>query len=296
VRLPGARVLLTGATGGIGQAVADALHERGARLILTGRRVEVLEPLARRTGARVLAADLADPAQLDRLVEEAGPVDVLVANAAVPAGGAIWEHSAGDIDNALQVNLRAPMVLARVLSPAMVAAGGGHILFMSSLAGKAASPGGAVYSATKFGLRGFALGLREDLAPHGVGVSVVLPGFISEAGMFADSGARLPRFVGTKPPEAVAAAVIAAIEHDRAEIDVAPWGLRAGALVAGIVPGLSARVQRRVGAAEMSASISDGQARARAAATPVPGAPVPAEPRPGGREPADSPIPDAPRA
>ena len=305
MRLPGARVLLTGATGGIGQAVADALYQRGARLILTGRRVEVLEPLARRTRARVLAADLADPAELARLVEEAGPVDVLVANAAVPAGGAIWEHSPADIDTALQVNLRAPMVLARMLSPAMVAAGGGHILFMSSLAGKAASPGGAVYSATKFGLRGFALGLREDLAPHGVGVSVVLPGFISEAGMFANSGARLPRFVGTKPPEAVAAAVVAAIEHDKAEIDVAPWGLRAGALVAGIAPGFSARVQRRVGAAEMSASISDGQARARAAAAPVPAEQVPAgpglaEPGPAGPPsveagPAESAIPDAPR-
>jgi short-subunit dehydrogenase len=266
VRLPAARVLLTGATGGIGQAVAEALHERGARLVLTGRRVERLAPLAARTGSRVLAADLADPAQLERLVEDAGPVDVLVANAAVPAGGAISEHSIADIDAALAVNLRAPMVLARMLSTAMVANGGGHIVFMSSLAGKAASPGGAVYSATKFGLRGFALALREDLAPHGVGVSIVFPGFISDAGMFADSAAVLPRFVGTKPPDAVAAAVVTAIERDRAEIDVAPWGLRAGALVAGIAPALSARIQRRFGAAEMSASISGGQARARAAA------------------------------
>jgi short-subunit dehydrogenase len=266
VKLPGARVLLTGATGGLGQAVAEALHQRGARLILTGRRVERLLPFAARTGARVLACDLGDAAQVDRLVEEAGRVDVLVANAAVPAGGVIFEHSVDDIDAAVAVNLRAPMVLARVLSAAMVANGGGHIVFMSSLAGKAASPGGSVYSATKFGLRGFALGLREDLAPHGVGVSSVFPGFISEAGMFADSGATLPRFVGTKPPGAVAAAVVEAIECDRAETDVAPWGLRTGALLAGVAPALSARVQRRFGAAEMSSSISDGQARARAAA------------------------------
>ena len=267
MKLPGARVLLTGATGGIGQAVAEALHERRARLILSGRRVERIESLANRTGARIVAGDLADPAEVTRLVDAAGPVDVLVANAAIPAGGVIFEHSAADIDAALAVNLRAPMILARELAPAMVANGGGHIVFVSSLAGKAASPGGSVYSATKFGLRGFALALREDLAPHGVGVSVVFPGFISDAGMFAASGATLPRFVGTKPPDAVAAAVVAAIERDRAEIDVAPWGLRAGALLAGVAPSLSARVQRRFGASEMSASISDGQARARAALT-----------------------------
>ena len=267
MKLPGARVLLTGATGGLGRAVAEALHERGARLILTGRRVERLESLAERTGARVLADDLADPGAVERIVAAAGPVDVLIANAAVPAGGNIFEHSVADIDAALAVNLRAPMALARILATAMVANGGGHIVFMSSLAGKAASPGGSVYSATKFGLRGFALGLREDLAPHGVGVSGVFPGFISDAGMFADSGATLPRFIGTKPPSAVAAAVVTAIEQDRAEIDVAPLGLRAGALLAGVAPALSARVQRRFGAAEMSASITDGQARACAVAS-----------------------------
>ena len=266
MRLPGARVLLTGATGGIGQAVAEALHDRGAQLILTGRRVERLQSLAARTGARVLAADLAEVTEVERLIAAAGPIDVLVANAAVPAGGNIFEHSPADIDAALAVNLRAPMLLARMVAPTLVAKGGGHIVFMSSLAGKAASPGGSVYSATKFGLRGFSLALREDLAAHGVGVSAVFPGFISQAGMFADSGATLPRLVGTKPPAAVAAAVLTAIERDRAEIDVAPWGLRAGALLAGVAPALSARVQRRFGAAEMSSSISDGQARARAAA------------------------------
>jgi len=265
VRLPGATVLLTGATGGLGHAVALALHERGARLIITGRRAEVLEPLAARIGARALACDLSDPREVDRLVDEVGRVDVLVANAGVPAGGHIAQHSVDDIDAALAVNLRAPIVLARRLSEAMVERGGGHIVFMSSLAGKAASPGGALYSATKFGLRGFALGLREDLAPHGVGVSAVYPGFISGAGMFADSGARLPRYVGTRPPQDVAVAVVDAIERDRAEIDVAPFNLRAGALLAGVAPALSARVQRRFGAAAMSAAISDGQARARRA-------------------------------
>ena len=266
MKLAGARVLLTGSTGGLGQAVALALHARGASLTLTGRCLEVLEALEKRTEARALACDLADPAEVERLARETGPVDVLVANAAVSAGGHLWQHSVADIDAALAVNLRAPMVLARLLSEPMAAAGGGHIVLMSSLAGKAASPGGSVYSATKYGLRGFGLALREDLAPRGVGVSVIFPGFISDAGMFANSGATLPRFVGTKPPQAVADAVVRAIEHDRAEIDVAPLALRAGALLAGLAPGLAARVQRRFGAAETSASITDGQARARSGA------------------------------
>jgi len=263
VRLAGANVLVTGASGGLGEAVAIALHDRGARLLVSGRRTERLDALAARTGARTLACDLTDRAAVEDLATAAGAVDVLVANAGVPAGGPIGGHTVDEIDTALAVNLRAPMLLARLLSDGMIARGGGHIVFMSSLAGKAASPGGAVYSATKFGLRGFALGLREDLRDHSVGVSTIFPGFISDAGMFADSGATLPRLVGTRRPGQVARAVIEAIETGRAEIDVAPFGMRVGARLAGLAPALSAEVQRRFGAAEMSRAVTDGQASAR---------------------------------
>lgn len=256
---------MTGATGGLGQAIAAALHARGAQLTLTGRRADVLSDVAQRHAARALPCDMADRGQVERLARDAADCDVVVLNAGLPAGGAIGEQTVTDIDAALEVNLRAPMVLARLLSDAMITRGGGHIVLMSSLAGKAASPGGSVYSATKFGLRGFGLGLREDLAPHSVGVSVVFPGFISDAGMFAYSQARLPRYVGTRTPEDVAAAVLAAIEHDRAEIDVAPLGLRVGTALAGLAPGLVAAVQRRLGAGAMSAEIASGQARAMAA-------------------------------
>ena len=141
----------------------------------------------------------------------------------------------------------------------MVARGSGHMVFMSSLAGRAGAPGNSIYAATKFGLRGFALALREDLAPKGVGVSVILPGFIRDAGMFAESGAKLPPFVGTKTPEDVARAVVKAIEHDRAELDVAPLALRAGALLASVAPGPVAAVQRRLGAAATADQIVRGQ-------------------------------------
>jgi short-subunit dehydrogenase len=259
MNLSGARVLLTGATGGLGQAIAHALRARGATLVLTGRRADVLEPLAARVGGVAIESDLADPGAVDALLARAGRVDVLVANAGLPGSGGLHTFSVEEIDRALTVNLRAPMLLARALSPAMVQRGGGHLLFMSSLSGKAGAPGSSVYSATKFGLRGFALALREDLAGKGVGVSVVLPGFIREAGMFADSGAKLPPYVGTKRPADVARAVVKAIEQDRAELDVAPLPLRAGTLLAAVAPGPIGAVQRRLGAVKTSEAIGRGQ-------------------------------------
>ena len=190
--LAGKRVLLTGATGGIGGAAARALAARGASVVVTGRRAEPLEALAAELGGRAVVVDLADPDAPARLVEEAGEVDALVANAGLPASGELDSFSVAEIDRALTVNLRAPVLLARLLSPAMVARGAGHLVFVSSLSGRTAAPHSSLYSATKFGLRGFALSLRQDLAQHGVGVSCVLPGFVRDAGMFADSGASLP--------------------------------------------------------------------------------------------------------
>ena len=262
MRVAGATVLLTGATGGLGQAMARALAARGASLVLTGRREALLAPLAAELGARAMVGDLARPEEVSRLLAEAGDADVLVANAALPASGRIDALGEAEIDAALAVNLRAPIVLAKGMAERMVARRSGHLVFVSSLAGKAASSGGSLYSATKFGLRGFALGLREDLRPHGVGVSVVAPGFVRDAGMFHESGAKLPPGIGTRSPEQVAAAVVEAIERERAELDVAPVALRVGAAVAGVAPGLASALQRRLGSDGVADAIDQGH-RAR---------------------------------
>ena len=156
MKISGSTVLLTGATGGIGQAIAKAVTDRGASLIVTGRRGDKLEQLAADYGARVLVVDLAVPEEVERLAQEAGEVDILIANAGLPASGTLESFTVGEIDRALDVNLRAPMVLAKELAPRMVARGRGHLLFVSSLLAKAASPNASVYCATKFGLRGFA--------------------------------------------------------------------------------------------------------------------------------------------
>jgi short-subunit dehydrogenase len=257
------RVLLTGATGGIGAAIARGFAERGASLVLSGRREDVLEPLAEEVGGRAVVSDLSRRADVARLVVEAGEVDVLVANAALPASGALTDLSQEQIDRMLEVNLRAPIALARAFAPAMIARGTGQMVFISSLAGKVASPASSIYSATKFGLRGFALGIREDLRPHGVGVSVVLPGFIRDAGMFADANVALPAGVGTRTPEQVARAVIRAVERDRAEVEVAPFGLRLGAGFASLAPQLAASVQRKIGGGRVAAELAAGQADKR---------------------------------
>jgi uncharacterized protein len=252
-------VLVTGATGGIGQAITRALSAHGATLILSGRRVDVLEPLATEVGGRAIACDLVDRQDLERLVGEAGEIDVLVANAALPATGVFSELTQDQIDQMLEINLRAPIALAHAFSAGMVARRSGHIVFISSLAGKVASPASSIYSATKFGLRGFALGLREDLRAHGVGVSVVLPGFIRDAGMFAEAGVELPRGVGTRTPEEVADGVIRAVERNRAEVEVAPVGLRVGAAFGALAPELAAAASRRMGGDRVASDLAAGQ-------------------------------------
>ena len=261
VQLGGARILVTGTTGGIGGAIARALHERGAQVLLSGRRRDALDELAASLGGRAeaLVADLADRDGPTRLADAAGAVDVLVANAALPASGRVEDFDHDQIDRALDVNLRAPIQLTRALLPGMLERGRGHVVFVSSLSGKAASPRSGIYSATKFGLRGFAAGLREDVEPLGIGVTVVFPGFVSDAGLFADSGVKLPPWVGTRTPEQVAAAVVSGIERERAEVDVAPLGLRLGTRIAGLAPVTAARVQRWLGSARIADALADAQ-------------------------------------
>jgi short-subunit dehydrogenase len=256
-------VLITGASGGIGQAIARAFASRGAQVVLTGRRREVLDELAGQLGGRALACDLASREAVDRLIEAAGAIDVLVANAGLPATGHITELSQAQLDTMLEVNLRAPIALARGLIPGMVERGHGHLVFVSSLSGKVASPLSSLYNATKFGLRGFSLAVREDLRGTGVSASVILPGFISEAGLFADSGGKLPRGVGTKTPDEVATAVLGAVEHNRAEVAVAPIGLRLGANFASVLPSVASAVNRLTGGDKVARDLAAGQVEKR---------------------------------
>jgi short-subunit dehydrogenase len=265
VELSGARVLLTGASGGIGNAIARALHARGASLAITGRRADALESLKGELGDRVdvLVADLAKHEDVATLPERAGAVDVLVANAGLPGSGDLVDFSPTEVDRAIDVNLRAPMQLTLALLPGMKERGRGHLVFVSSLAGKVPAAGSTVYSATKFGLRGFGDSIHDELHDTGVGATTVFPGFISDAGMFAESGVKLPTGVGTKTPEDVANAVIEGIEKNRSEIDVAPIAVRATGKLAGLAPGVVTGMNRRFGGRDVAAGLAEGQREKR---------------------------------
>jgi short-subunit dehydrogenase len=243
--LAGKNVLLTGASGGIGAALADALAADGAKVIVTGRREAELTALADRVHGRVVVADLAVREDVTRLLAEAGEIDVLVSNAALPGSGELTSFTSEQVDRVLEVNLRAPIALAHALVPAMVARGSGALVFVSSLAGITASPRVSLYNATKFGLRGFALALHAELHGTGVGASVVLPGFVRDAGMFAETGVQPPRGFGTRTPEEVAAAVLRAIETNPGELLCAPPVDRVGARLGGLLPNLASWLQRQ---------------------------------------------------
>jgi short-subunit dehydrogenase len=261
MELAGRSALLTGATGGLGRAIAAALAGRGATLALSGRKAEALEALAAELpgeGHRVLPADLAEPGAAEQLAAEAGPVDVLVANAGLPGTGLLTDFTPEQVTRALRVNLEAPMLMARALYPPMLDRGSGHLVFVSSLSGKVANPRSSIYNATKFGLRGFALGLRIDLGRQGVGVSLVSPGFVREAGMFADSGAKPPPGMGTATPAQVGSATVRAIERDKVEIVVAPLPLRAVSHLGMATPGISVRAQSGSAGQKAAKSVADG--------------------------------------
>src|SRR6476659_1524401 len=222
------------------------MAERGAQLTLSARSREALEQLATELpgeGHTVLPADLAEPDAAERLAAEATGTEILIANAGLPGAGKLDEFSAEAVKRALRVNLEAPMLMARALYPAMLEAGSGHLVFVASLSGKAASPRSSVYNATKFGLRGFALGLRADLDHRGVGVSSVSPGFIRDAVMFADAGSKPPPGRGTSSPEHVGETTAKAIEKNKLEVTIAPLPQRFGAHLALVSPSLGVKVQ-----------------------------------------------------
>jgi short-subunit dehydrogenase len=226
-------VLVTGASRGIGRAVAVAIAARGARVGLVARSVDDLDAVraaVERSGgqASIAVADLAQRSEVrrayDALHAELGPIDVLVNNAGIGSWGPFVEVAAGDADRVLALNLVAVLDLTRLVLPEMIRRRGGHVVNIGSVAGRLGVPFESIYSTTKFGLAGFTEALAVEVAPFGVGVSMVNPGPVATE-FAATSGwpSATPRWPRPVPPERVAEAVIAAVEAGGLERVVPRW-------------------------------------------------------------------------
>jgi 3-oxoacyl-[acyl-carrier protein] reductase len=182
--LQGKVALVTGAGRGIGKAIAVSLAKSGCRLILVARTRQQLDDVARTIGsdAVVIPTDLTRDDELERLAEQSsetwGNVDILINNAGWGKRAPVIRANVEDWDQTLRLNLRAPMILAQKLLPAMVAKGEGAVINIGSVSGKTGEANGAAYSASKFGLIGFTQSLYEEVREHGIKVAVILPGFV----------------------------------------------------------------------------------------------------------------------
>ena len=229
MRWDGAVALVSGASRGIGREVARQAAERGARVGLLARSAPDLdEVLALIDGEGVaVPADVADAGQVAdaarRLEEALGPVDVVVANAGIGAYGPFAATEADEIERLTRVNWLGTAHLIRAVLPGMIERRRGHVAVVASIAGRMGAPYEALYSATKFAQVGLAEALAVEVAPHGIGVSVVNPGPVATDFFEARGHAYDRRFPRQVSAERVATEVVEAVEHDRAERFVPRW-------------------------------------------------------------------------
>lgn len=176
IDLRGQTALITGASGGIGAAVAEALAEEGVRLVLVGRDAERLNALASRTGAETIQADLTDDTQLLGIATRVGEVDLLIHSIGLFRGGPLETAPVQDLDDQYRVNVRVPYLLTQALLPGLIRRQG-QVVFVNSGAGAAPARGSwGAYAATKHALRALADALRAEVNPRGVRVLTVFPG------------------------------------------------------------------------------------------------------------------------
>jgi short-subunit dehydrogenase len=264
-------VLLTGASGGLGTYIARALAAcdlNQALVAFPGKDFPPLKEALEKDGVNAfyLIADLRVKEERQRVVDEVnktfGQIDILINNAGVEFTAPFHLLSEDEVQSVIEVNLAAPMQLTRMVISDMLQRKSGHIVNMSSLAGKVGPAYQEPYAATKSGLIAFTMALRETYFRSGISASAICPGFV-EAGIYArlkeKSGCCAPALLGTSPPEKVAKAVIRAIQHDIPQIIINPYPVRPLFALSEISPRLGAWVVRAMGGSEFFKRVFEAQ-------------------------------------
>jgi short-subunit dehydrogenase len=259
MRIDGSVIWITGASSGIGAALAVACARRGARLILSARRTDRLEEVRERCGAegtRVLALDVADSSSFEGTVSRAeafwGRIDVLVNNAGVSQRSLFEETDPAVVRRLVETDFLGPVLFTRAVLPGMIRRRAGQIVLITSLTGRVATPLRTIYSASKHALHGFADSLRAELHRHRIAVCVVAPGFVRTdssvnalSGNGSANGRRDRGQAEGVSAERCAAGILRALERDRPESYV---GLgfrgRAALFLKRFAPGLLRRIIR----------------------------------------------------
>jgi short-subunit dehydrogenase len=258
IPLRGSTALVTGASAGIGLAIARRLAQSGANVVLAARRSRPLEETAAslrelRVKAIAMPTDVARLEALeslvDRAIREFGTIDVLVNNAGVEAFYPYEELPLERISETIAVNLTSALLLTRLVIPHMLKAGRGHVINMASTAGKFGIPFGATYGTTKSGLINFTQALRAEFHGRGISASAICPGFTEQGGIYdrmrRQSGRTSPFVVGSTTADRVAEAVIRAIERDKAELIVNWPPMRPLTVLTALFPTLGGALIRR---------------------------------------------------
>jgi short-subunit dehydrogenase len=267
--LQGRRILITGASSGIGHALAGQAAGAGARVLLTARSAPRLTEIAQKlakpgTEVFTFAADVTSDQDRHRLVETAtqrlGGLDVLVNNAGVASFGHFADSSEAVLRQIMEVNFFAPAELIRLLVPVLARGRQPAIVNVSSMCGRRGLPAWTEYSASKFALCGLSEALRAELVRFGIDVLLVVPGLTRTGlgeNLLRNDGRMKIDFAHGMPPDAVAAAVLQSLRCNRSEAVLggeARWLLRVNRFMPGLLDRLIARKVRRLYASERPAT------------------------------------------
>ncbi len=253
--LRGARVWITGASRGIGAALAEDMAARGASLVLSARTEAALRPLADRLEAQCELVDLCDETsrqQATQRVLDAGKVDIMVHNAGMTQRSLVKDTELSVHRRIMELNYFAPVALDQDVLPPMIEAGAGHVVYVSSVAGCLSTPLRSAYAASKHALQGYAESVRAELYDDGVRVTVVCPGFVNtEISKYALAGDGSAHGINDTAqtqgldPKSVAASISRAIEKNKADLFLGGKEV-AGVYVQRFLPNLARRLIRKV--------------------------------------------------